>query len=121
MSQYDFKLPSSRVRELIIGILPNETNSAVNIFPKGIDTDDLLGVSVSGDIAYVDFSLYLKRACNYDAAKESIFIYSIVNTLTELKSIKKVQILIDGEIQDSLCGNLSIEKPLMPNPGIIQR
>ena len=121
MSQYDFKLPSSRVRELIIGILPNETDSAIDIFPKGIDTDDLLAVSVSGDIAYVDFSLYLKRACNYDAAKESIFIYSIVNTLTELKNIKKVQILIDGEIQDSLCGHLSIEQPLMANPGIIQR
>ena len=103
------------------GVLANETDSAVNIFPKGIDNDDLLAVSISGDIAYVDFSTTLKLACDYDAAKESIFIYAIVNTLTELKTIKKVQILIDGEVQETLCGHLSIEKPLLPNPGIIQR
>ncbi len=121
MSQFDYKLASSRLKGLIRGLLPNETSSATNIFPSNITEDDLLSVTVSGTTAYVDFSSSLKTSCDYISSKESMLIYSIVNTLTEFNNIKRVQLLIDGEIIETLCGNLSIQEPLLPNPGIIQR
>ena len=121
MSQHDYKQLSSRVRGLISGLMPNETDSAVNIFPEGITEEDLLSISVSGDTAYVDFSIKISTLCDYGAESEKMLIYSLVNTLTELKSIKKVQILVDGRIFKTLCGHLSIQEPLLPNPGIIQR
>ena len=121
MSQLDYKQISSRIEGLISGLLPDETDSAVNIFPEGITDEDLLSVSISGDTAYVDFSLKLSTLCDYDAEAEKMLIYSLVNTLTELKSIKKVQILIEGKVFKTLCGHLSVQEPLLPNPGIIQR
>jgi len=121
MSQLDYKKPSSRIEELINGLLINETGSAQNIFPEGITHEDLLSVSVSKDIAYVDFSSRLAVLCNFEAAQERMLVYSIVNTLTELNNIKRVQILIDGEVLESLCGHLSAQEPLLPNPGIILR
>ena len=121
MSQNDYRKPGSRINELISGLLANETDSAVNIFPEGITGEDLNSVSVSGGVAYIDFALKLSVLCDYDAAHERMLMYAIVNTLTELNSIKRVQILIDGEASDSLCGHLSISEPLLPNPGIVQR
>ena len=121
MSQEQYMLPRNRIHELMLGLLPNETDSAVNIFPSSITDDDVLSVTVSGDVAYVDFTLDLMLYCDYSSEKESMFVYSIVNTLCEYKNIKRVQILIEGNTEDTLCGNISIEEPLLPNPGIIQR
>ena len=49
-------------------------------------------------------------------------IYSIVNTLTNINNVKRVQFLVDGERVEYLAdGNqLCVIDPLIKNPGIIR-
>ncbi len=119
-SQRDYSSRSKRLEQLIEGVLDYESDSAQNIFPSEMDMDDLLSLKVSDNVAYVNFSPDIVLSCDYSIAQETMLIYSIVNTLSEFKDVKRVQILVDGQIQATLCGHLSAEEPFLPNPGIIQ-
>ncbi|SDB16027.1 GerMN domain-containing protein [Eubacterium oxidoreducens] len=69
-----------------------ETKGLRSVIPSGTN---LLGVSVMDGICVVNFDNgFLNQ--DYSIA-ESVVIYSIVNSLTELSSISKVQISVDGE------------------------
>jgi len=46
-------------------------------------------------------------------------IYSIVNSLTEINSVKKVQFLIDGEKISDCKGHLDFSKPFERNEALI--
>ncbi len=63
-----------------------------SVIPAGTN---LLGVSVMDGICVVNFDSGFMNQ-DYSVA-ESIVIYSIVNSLTELSTISKVQISVDGE------------------------
>ena len=48
-------------------------------------------------------------------------VYSIVNTLTNIENIKRVQFLVDGGRVQSLGGGIiNVIDPLLKNPGIIK-
>lgn len=72
----------------------------------------LLGVSVSGDTAKVDFDKGLIKHFNGGSTGEEFLVGSVVNTLTEFPEIKKVQITIDGRNVETLKGHMDVSKPL---------
>ncbi|MDD2619148.1 MAG: GerMN domain-containing protein [Syntrophomonadaceae bacterium] len=80
----------------------------------------LLTVNIKENIAYVDFSKEIQSKHWGGSAGESMTIFSIVNSLTELKEIKQVQILVAGEKQDSLAGHLDISQPIARDAGLIK-
>ncbi|MGI6452125.1 MAG: GerMN domain-containing protein [Syntrophomonadaceae bacterium] len=80
----------------------------------------LLNVKVEGKIAYADFTKEIITMHWGGSAGETMTITSIVNSLTELPEIDKVQILIEGEAQDSLVGHWYIREPIERNESIIQ-
>ncbi|MGI6328707.1 MAG: GerMN domain-containing protein [Dethiobacteria bacterium] len=49
---------------------------------------------------------------NYGSGTEAVLLSSIVWTLTQLEEIEAVQILVEGEIVDSLGGHCSASIPL---------
>ena len=51
---------------------------------------------------------------------EPIIIYSIVNSLTELDGVKKVQFLIEGEKINEYNGDLDFSKPFERNTDFIK-
>jgi germination protein M len=69
----------------------------------------LLSFSIKNSIAYVDLSLDAKTPMS--AIKEESCLKSIVNSLVQLPSISKVQILINHEAVETLGGNYNITKP----------
>lgn len=80
----------------------------------------LRSITIKDNIAYVDFSEEIKTKHWGGSTGESMTIFSIVNSLTELKEIKQVQILIAGKEQDSLAGHLDISQPISRDPGLIK-
>ena len=50
--------------------------------------------------------------------RERLFVYSIVNTLTELPMIERVAFFEDKKTMPRLV-NIYFERPLMRNPGLI--
>ncbi len=74
--------------------------------PEGIKVKD---VFVSDSVCYVDFGEDFVNKHWGGSAGESLTIYSIVNTLTELPSISKVQFLIEGEKRETLKGHMQFD------------
>jgi hypothetical protein len=71
----------------------------------------LLDASVVDGIAYVDFSGELAQI-NVGAEVENVLVTSIVWTLVQLNDVDAVQILVEGEVIESLAGHVTINEPL---------
>jgi len=90
--------------ELIKG--PSRNSQLKSIVPL---KTKLLSFSIRDSIAYVDLSSDAKTAMS--TTKEEACLKSIVNSLIQLPSILKVQILINHEAVETLGGNYNIMKP----------
>jgi hypothetical protein len=62
-------------------------------------------IKIDGDVAIVDFSKEFRDNHPGGKAEERMTIYSIVNSLTELKEISKVKFLIEGKSSSEYKGN----------------
>ena len=80
----------------------------------------MLSVSVVDHVAYVNFSKEFRTKHWGGTTGESHTIYSVVNSLTELDGIDKVQFLLDGDNMDSLAGHMETSEPLEPNMSMVQ-
>jgi len=69
-------------------------------------------VKVQGDTAIVDFDDNLIKKFIGGSTGEEMLIGSIVNTLTEFKEIKKVQLLVEGKKIESISGHLDLSQPV---------
>jgi germination protein M len=66
-------------------------------------------VSISNDVATVDFTKEFKSKHSGGKDAEKMTIYSIVNSLTELDGIEKVKFLIDGKTEKEYMGNFKFD------------
>lgn len=80
----------------------------------------LLGVKVKGDIAFINLSGELMSAHGGGSSGELQTIYSIVNSATvSFNSINFVQILIDGNVVDTIAGHILVNIPLQQNSSLV--
>lgn len=85
--------------------------------PKGTR---LLGISLKDGIVYVNFSEELKKNHPGGSLGELLTIYSVVNTLTEFPEVRKVQILINGAVLETLAGHIDLTSPLERDLSIVK-
>ena len=110
-----------RVLELLAGPLEEDGNNVWPLMPPGVTADDIPSVDVFNDTAYVDLSAHFKEACaGMTAQSEMLLVYSIVNTITAMDGINKVQFTVEGQQVDKLAGFLCLSDPLLRNYGIIK-
>lgn len=110
-----------RVLELLAGPLEEDGANVWPLMPPGVTADDIPSVDVYGDTAYVNLSARFKEACaGMTAQSEMLLVYSIVNTITAMDGISKVQFTVDGRQVDKLAGYLCLADPLLRNYGIIK-
>lgn len=81
----------------------------------------VLSVVKKNDTVYVDFSREIETEHWGGSAGETFTIYSIVNTLTELKDINKVQLLIEGSKDESIAGHYALNEPFERNEQVIKK
>ncbi|MBE0448250.1 MAG: GerMN domain-containing protein [Actinobacteria bacterium] len=103
------------MEELIKG--PAESGHHATIPPE----TKVLGVEINQNIAYVNFSQELIDQHWGGSAGERMTIASIVDTLTEFKSIQKVQILVEGKVVETIAGHSDVSKPLARDEKIIKK
>lgn len=95
------------VEELIAG--PKTTGHYSTISP---DTK-LRSVKTEEGLCYVDFTADFTKKFEGGSTAENLLVYSIVNSLTEIPSIKKVQILVEGDkISEAQGFNTDLSKPI---------
>jgi len=94
------------LNELIIGTADKGMS---NIIPRHAK---LLAVKLEGDKIVVDFSGEVVKNFVGGSTGEEMLVGSVVNTLTEFKEIKTVQILVDGKQVESLSGHMDLTQPI---------
>ena len=111
----------ARILELMRGPLTQDGNNVLPIKPLGVTERDILSVDVFNDTAYVNLSQNFKDACaNHSARSEMQLVFSIVNTITAMDGISKVQFTVEGKQTDALSGHLCMSDPFLRNFGIIK-
>lgn len=98
----DLSLEEVIVRELMAGPKEEGLNTLIP------DYVELLGVEVEDGTAFVDFA---GEGLSGGSMQESFTIRQIVDSLTELDSVDRVQFLIDGQKAESLMGHITITEP----------
>jgi len=71
----------------------------------------LLSIQVTDGLALVNFSKEIQTKHWGGSAGESMTIRSLVNSLTELPSIQKVQILVEGKKVETVAGHFDATEP----------
>lgn len=94
------------MEQLIIG--PKNSNLSATI-PSQTKIKD---IKIREGVCYVDLSKDFVEQHQGGTMGEWLTIESIVNSLTEISEIKKVQFLIEGERQQEYKGHIDISKPL---------
>jgi len=100
-------LERKKVEELIIEELqksPKDKN--LSTFLESLN---ITNVEIKGDTAFVDFS---SKNLHGSSLQETLILQQIVFSLTELPDVEQVQILVDGEKQETLMGHMEITNPL---------
>lgn len=111
----------ARVLEILRGRLSKDGDNVRPVMPSGVSQEDILSVDVYEDTAYVNLSQNFKDACTgYSSKSEMLLVYSIVNTITAMDGINKVQFLIEGEQTKELAGYICLSDPFLKNYGIIK-
>lgn len=101
------------INELIKGSSNGNVSSALNAGTV------LLSVETSNNICFVNFKSNFLDKNTGSAEKEKMTVYSIVDSLTELDSIERVQFLMDGKKIDSF-GNINIGSMFGRDESIIE-
>lgn len=105
--RFETKDPYSKaVKELING---TDEKDLIGIFPKDVK---LRGITLEKGIARVDFSEELVENFAGGSTSEQLLVASLVNTLTEFKEIKAVEIFVAGKPIETLSGHLDLTEPV---------
>jgi len=102
--------PSLAIQAVVELIKGPENSDLYPTIPEGTQVNELY---IAGDIAYIDLSEEIFKNHPGGSSGELMTIYSIVNTLTEIHSIKGVQILVEGNEKKTLIGHVDISMPLL--------
>lgn len=78
-------------------------------------------IIIDGEVATVDFSKEFRDNHPDGKAQETMTIYSIVNSLTELKEINKVKFLIEGKACSEFKGNFKFNKTFPRSTQLISK
>lgn len=108
-------LPLTAVKELVKG--PRVEGHSRTIPPEA----RVLDVKVVDGVAYVNFSKEVQTKHWGGSTGETFTIFSLVNTLTELPGVDKVQILVEGEKVETLAGHIDLAGPFPRNEDMIKK
>ena len=111
------KAPDDMVRELVDVLIEGPHTDLIETFPR--DTA-LRKVTVTDNVASIDFDRNLIDLHPGGSASEMMTIYSLTNTIIlNVPSITKVKILVDGKSLETIKGHIDTSRPFEANREVI--
>lgn len=104
------------IKELISG--PHPESGLLGTIPAGTALRDI-NIRPDG-LAIVDFTKELVTNFQGDSTSEILTVYSIVNTLTQFDTVDAVQILVDGQVVETLNGHVDVSEAMARDDAIIK-
>lgn len=105
------KVNTQLTPEAVIKALMDSSGSkgTADLFPKGTK---LLGVKIKGDVAYINFNDSVRQNPGVGGEGEAAFLNSLINSLTQLKGIKAIQLEANSVVLEELWGHYDLSEPL---------
>lgn len=110
----DASSPAFEARQILQELIKGSRSGLLSAIPP---ETKLIQVYVTKDgIAYVDFSREFADRHPSGSNAEIATIYAVVDSLAyNLKAVKKVCLLVDGEERETLAGHIAINHPILPD------
>lgn len=108
-------LAAAIVNELIKG--PGKNTGLAATIPDG--TKLRSPITIKAGVATVDLTSEFRDNHKGGKELEQLTIYSIVNSLTELKEIQKVKFMINGKDEEKYKGNFKFDAPFPRDLGLV--
>ena len=110
----DASSPAFEARQILQELINGSRSGLLSAIPP---ETRLIQVYVTKDgIAYVDFSREFADRHPSGSNAEIATIYAVVDSLAyNLKAIKKVCLLVEGEERETLAGHIAINHPILPD------
>ncbi|MBI2187248.1 MAG: GerMN domain-containing protein [Acidobacteria bacterium] len=106
-------------REILGAQLQPAPEGYVSVIPEGT-TLRAFYVTDRGD-AFVDLSGEAASRHAGGSTAELLTVYAVVHAVTSnLPSVHRVQILLDGREADTLAGHIDLRRPLAPDPSLVR-
>ena len=104
------ELESDCVRGLIQELVTGPRQGGIAVLPK---ETKVLDVGIENDLVRVDFSRQLVDLHPGGSLTELLTVYSLANSLNEnFPYLRQLQILVDGQIRQTLKGHVRIDQPV---------
>jgi len=103
-----------RIRQVVLALIEGSHQGLARSLPP---TASIRGVFITGDgVAVLDFSRESFEDFNSGIESESLFLDSLVNSITaNVQRIKRVRILVQGQDTDTLDGHADLGQTLVPD------
>jgi hypothetical protein len=106
-------------REILAAQLQTAPEGLVSVIPEGTALRAFY-ITERGD-AFVDITGDASSRHPGGSTTELLTVYAIVHAVTSnLPSIHRVQILVDGREADTLAGHVDLRRPLAPDPALVR-
>jgi hypothetical protein len=106
-------------REILAAQLQAAPQELISVIPEGTALRAFY-ITERGD-AFVDVTGDVSSRHPGGSTTELLTVYAIVHAVTSnLPSIRRVQILIDGREADTLAGHVDLRRPLAPDPALVR-
>jgi spore germination protein GerM len=114
----DASSPAFEAREILGELIKGSQSGLLSALPP---ETKLIQVYIAKDgTAYVDFSREFSDRHPSGSNAEIATIYAVVDSLAyNLKAVKKVCLLVDGEERETLAGHIAINHPILPDFSMI--
>lgn len=107
-------LARATINELIAG---PKTTGLLRTIPEGTK---LLDINIENGLCRVDLSREFKENHWGGSSGEILTVYSLVDTLTQFSTIESVEILVEGQIVETLAGHMDLSTPVIRNMEIVK-
>ncbi len=106
---------SDCINSLLVSLINGSQQGNFPVLPK---QTKILGIEVENDLVRVNFSRQLIDFYPGGSLTELLSIYSIANSLSEsFPYIRRIQILVEGEVRRTLKGHARIDQPIYADFG----
>lgn len=122
ISSYDSFDTDTILTLLSDGVEKGDPSYVTDAFPLSLSASDMIDYYLDGDCIILNFSeQFVYSLERLDSKSRVLLVYSIVNSLCEIKPVKRVLFLVNGKTIEPVEGEINLETPLLPNIGIVRK
>lgn len=121
MLQIENRTVNIKNNQIVEGILDEIKSGPKNkkLLSAIDDRSEIISYEIESKVCYLNFNEAFIESDVWNSRNKNLIIWSIVNSLTELEQIEKVQILVNGKTLNSITNAVRFYGPIVRNDSLV--